>query len=139
MRIKTLAVFLMTLLAAQMLLSSPVFSGKPKVEVRVRVNEGLGKYPPQDTLNKYNSPVAGPLQSAEIFYFNVAVLSDNAEAVAQNNGQWCVKGDIYLSSIEYHGTLSGNDLVIEVPDKNGKIHKQNFVVYDHKWRKLADI
>jgi hypothetical protein len=86
MRIKTLALLLTTLLAAQMLLGSPVFSGKPKVEVRVRVNEGLGKYPPQDTLNKYNSPVAGPLQSAEIFYFNVTVLSDNAEATAQNNG-----------------------------------------------------
>jgi hypothetical protein len=44
-----------------------------------------------------------------------------------------------LSSVEYHATLGGNDLVVEVPDKNGKIHKQNFVVYDHKWRKLADI
>jgi hypothetical protein len=129
----------MALVVMQMALGSPVFSGKAKVEVRLKVDDGIGKYPSQDSLNKYNSPVAGPLQSAEIFYFNVMVASDNAEAVAQNGGKWCIKGETLLGSIEYHATLSGNDLIIEAPDKNGKIHKLNFVVYDHKWRKLADI
>ena len=139
MRTKSFASFLMALVAMQLVLGSPVFSGKPKVEVRLKVDDGIGKYPPQDSLNKYNSPVAGPLMSNEIYYFNVTIASDNVDAVAQNGGKWCIKGDIMLSSIEYHATLSGNDLVVEVPAKNGKPKRQNFVVYDHKWRKLADI
>ena len=67
------------------------------------------------------------------------VHSDNADAVAKNNGQWCIKGDDLLSSLTYHGTLSGNDLELEVPQPNGKIKKMTFVVYDHKWRKLSDM
>jgi hypothetical protein len=114
-----------------LLTASPILA-KSKVEVQVRVNEGIGKYPSQDTLNKYNSPVAGPLMSSEVFYFNVTVLSDNAEAVAKNNGQWCIKGDALLSSLTYRGTLSGNDLELEVPQPTGKIKKMTFVVYDRK-------
>ena len=139
MKIRPLAPLLVALLALQIVLGSPAFSAKQKVDVRVKVNEGIGKYPPQDSLNKYNTPLGGALTSAEIFYFNVAVLSDNVEAVAKNNGQWCIKGETELSSIEYHGTLSGNDLTIEIPQKNGKVSRANFVVYDRKWRKLADI
>jgi hypothetical protein len=59
--------------------------------------------------------------------------------VAQSDGKWCIKGDSLLGNSEYHATLSGNDLQVEVPQKNGKVKKFNFVVYDHKWRKLADI
>jgi hypothetical protein len=136
---KSLASVVVALLALQLLFGSPIFSGKPKVEVRVKVDDGIGKFPPQDSLSKSNLSVQGPLQSAEIFYFNVTVAFDNAEAVAQNKGQWCIKGDGLLGSLDYHATLSGNDLVIEVPDKNGKIHKMSFVIYDRKWRKLADI
>ena len=130
---------LLPLLALPLLLFPASLPAKPKVEVRVRVSEGLGKYPPQDSLNKHNSAVAGPLISGEIFYFNVTVLSDNAEAVAKNNGQWCIKGDIYLSSINYHGTLDGNTLEIEIPQKDGKTKKQTFGIYDRKWRKLSDL
>jgi hypothetical protein len=139
MKIRPLALIVATLLAFPLLLCPPGFPARARVDVRVRVNEGVGKYPPQDSLNKYNSPVAGPLMSNEIFYFNVTVLSDNADAVANNKGQWCIKGDVDLSSNEYHATLSGNDLEVEVPQKNGKMSKAKFVIYDHKWRKLADI
>jgi hypothetical protein len=126
-------------LGALFSLWAPAYSAKPKVEVRLKVNDGIGKYSQQDTLNKYNSPVAGPLMSNEVFYFNVVVSSDNADAVAQNKGQWCIKGEADLSSIEYHGTLSGNNMEVEVPQKNGKNKKVSFVVYDHKWRKLSDL
>jgi hypothetical protein len=139
MRTMPLAFLLPSFLALQLLLYATSLPARPKVDVRIKVNEGIGKYPPQDTLNKYNSPVAGPLMSGEVFYFNVTVFSDNAEAVAKNNGQWCIKGDIELHSFEYHGTLGGNDLEIEVSQKNGKTKKMAFVVYDHKWRKLSDI
>jgi len=139
LKIRSLKGLLLPLLAMQVLLCPLSLPAKPKVDVRVRVTEGLGKYPPQDSLSKSNSPVGGPLISSEVYYFNVTVLSDNTEAVAKNNGQWCIRGDVYLSSFEYHGKLSGNDLEIEVPQKNGKVSKMSFVVYDHKWRKLADI
>jgi hypothetical protein len=81
----------------------------------------------------------GALGGTQVFYLNVTVRSDNAEAVATSNGQWCIKGDALLGSLTYHGTLSGNDVELEVPQPNGKIKKMSFVVYDRKWRKLSDL
>lgn len=138
MKIKSLGPMACFLLALPFLLSPWAVAGKSKVDVRIRVNEGIGKYPQQDFLNERNTPMSGPLMSNEIFYFNVKVLSDNSQAVAKNDGQWCIKGDIYLDSNELHGTLSGNDLEIEVPQKNGKIKKVGFAIVDYKWRKLSD-
>jgi hypothetical protein len=121
------------------LLYATSLPARPKVDVRLKVSEGIGKVPPEDSLSRAHRPADGPLIPTEIFYFNVTVFSDDADAVAKNNGQWCIKGEILLHSFEYHGTLSGNDLEIEVPQKNGKTKKMTFVVYDHKWRKLSDI
>ena len=59
--------------------------------------------------------------------------------MAKNNGQWCIKGDELLSSIEYHGTLDGNNLEVEIPQKNGKTKKRSYVVFDRKWRNLSDL
>ena len=74
------------------------------------------------------------------FLANVTVLSDNAEAVAKNNGQWCILGDIELDkTAEYHGMLNGNSIELEIPDKNGKTKKKSFEVYDHKWRNLIEL
>lgn len=132
---------LQTLLAFQLLLWPLALSAKPKVEVRVKVNEAVGKNQPDDSLSRSGRSYESPLPQPTIWFMNVTVLSDNAEAVAQNNGQWCLKGegDSMLSSITYQGTLSGNDLEIEVPQPNGKMKKVHFVVYDHKWRKLSDL
>ncbi len=120
------------------LLASPLWA-KPKVDVRVRVNEGIGKNLPQDSLSRTGASIDGALVGNQVFYLNVTVLSDNAEAVAKNNGQWCIKGDDLLGSIEYHGTLDGNNLDIEIPQKNGKTKKKSYVIFDHKWRKLSDL
>lgn len=139
MKTKLLAVFLLPLLAWPLLLCQPSFAGKPKVDIQVKVNEGIGKNPPADSLSRTGSSYDGSLQSASVYYLNVVVTSDNADAVAKSNGQWCIKGDYLLGSLTYHGTLSGNDLELEVPQPNGKVKKMSFVVYDHKWRKLADI
>ena len=121
-----------------LLLAATSLWAKPKVAVRVRVNEGIGKNLPQDSLSRSGSPLNGPLAGKQVFYMNVTLLSDNAEAVAKNNGQWCIQGDELLSSIEYQGALSGNDLEVAVPQTNGKIKNKSFVIYDHKWRKLSD-
>jgi hypothetical protein len=134
-----LAILLLPLVALPLLFAERALAGKPKVDVQVKVNEGVGKNPPADSLSRTGSSYDGSLQSATIFYLNVTVTSDNADAVAKSNGQWCIKGDALLSSLTYHGTLSGNDLELEVPQPNGKIKKMSFVVYDRKWRKLADI
>jgi hypothetical protein len=120
------------------LATSPVLA-KPKVEVRIKVNEGIGKNLPQDSLSRTGSSMDAPLNSGQVFYLNVTVLSDNADAVAKNNGQWCIKGDTLLGSIEYRGILDGNSIEIEIPQPNGKTKKQTFGIFDHKWRKLADI
>lgn len=120
-------------------LGSPALAGKPKVEVQVKVNEGIGKNQPADSLSRAGSSYDGKLDLPQIYFLNVTVTSDNAEAVAKNNGQWCIKGDVFLGSVTYHGTLNGNDLEIEVPQPNGKIKKVSFGVYDRKWRKLSDL
>ena len=75
-----------------------------------------------------------------VFFANVTLRSDNAEAVAKNNGQWCITGDIELDrATEYHGTLNGENLEIEFPQKNGKIKKEHYEIFDHKWRKLIEL
>lgn len=135
---KSLARLLLALLALQLSVSTAV-SAKPKVDVRVKMNEGIAKTPPQDSLSRTGSAMDGALGSGSVYYMNITVLSDNADAVARNNGQWCIKGDILLESFEYHGTLDGNTIELEIPQKNGKVKKVSFGIYDRKWRKLADI
>ena len=139
MKVKSLGPLACFFLALPLTLSTLAVATKPKVDVRIMVNEGIGKYPQQDFLNERNTPVAGPLISNEIFYFNVKVLSDNTQAVAKKTDNGVSKVKSTLNSNEYHGTLSGNDLEIEIPQKNSKIKKMGFVIVDHKWRKLADI
>lgn len=130
---------LLALAAVLFALWTPALVAKPKVEVQVKVNEGAGKDQPADSLSRTGSSYEGKLNTPQIYFFNVIITSENAEAVAKNNGQWCIKGDILLGSITYHGTLNGNDLEIEMPQPNGKIKKVSFGIYDHKWRKLSDL
>jgi hypothetical protein len=130
---RSLTGLLLLLLAA-----SPLWA-KPKIAVRVRVNEGIGKNLPQDSLSRTGSSMDGAINAGQVFYLNVTVLSDNADTVAKNDGQWCIKGDDLLSSLEYHATLDGNNLEVEIPQTNGKIKKKSYVVYNHKWRKLSDL
>ena len=125
-------------LALLLVAASPLWA-KPKIQVRVKVNEGIGKNLPQDSLSRTGSSLDGSLGGTQVFYLNVTVLSDNADAVAKNNGQWCIKGDELLGSLEYHGTLDGNTLEIEIPQPNGKTKKKSYGIYDHKWRKLSDL
>jgi hypothetical protein len=141
MKMRYLVLALLPLLALQLLLWPSSLSAKPKVEVRVKVNEAVGKNQPPDSLSRAGRSYEAPLPQPTVWYMNVTVLSDNAEAVAQNNGQWCIKGESgsELGSITYQGTLSGNDIELEVPQPNGKIKKMSFVVFDHKWRKLAGL
>jgi hypothetical protein len=130
---KGLTWFLLALLTAL-----PVYA-KPKVEVGVKVNEGISKDQIGDKLsNGKSSP--GQMFSTTVWYLNVTVLSNNTEAVAKNNGQWCITGDTGLDvNATYQGTLDGNYLEIQVTGKNGKTKKLEFEVIDHKWRKLSEI
>lgn len=122
-----------------LLLAAAPLWAKPKVEVRVKVNDGFGKNQPQDSLSRTGSSYDGALQGGTDYFLNVTVLSDNAEAVANNNGHWCIKGDTLLGSFEYCGMLDGKNLEIDIPQKDGKIKKKSFVIFDHKWRKESDI
>jgi hypothetical protein len=139
MKLKTPASALFALWGLSLMLPASAVLAKPKVDITITVNDGIGKNVPQDSLSRTGSSMDGALGGVQVFYLNVTVHSDNAEAVAKNNGQWCIKGDALLGSLTYHGTLSGNDLELEVPQPNGKIKKMTFVVYDRKWRKLSDI
>jgi hypothetical protein len=133
-KMRFLAWLLLPLLAASPLLA------KPKVDVRIKINEEIAKDRAQDSLSKNTGSSLNTTFYGTVFFLNVIVLSDNAEAVAKNHGNWCISGDIELDrDTEYHGTLNGNDLNLEIPQKNGKIKKVTFEIFDHKWRKLSDI
>ena len=120
------------------LAASPLWA-KPKIDVRVKLDDGVGVDRAKESISRVGGASSATTIYTTVFYLNVTVLSDNAEAVAKNNGQWCIKGDDLLSSFEYHGTLDGNTLEIEIPQKNGKTKKKSYVVFDHKWRKLSDL
>jgi hypothetical protein len=139
-KMRPLAAFFLACLSLQPLVWPPSLCAKPKVDVRVTVKDGIGKNLPEDVPSRTGGGyIDGAFGGPQVFYFNVTVRSEKAEAVAKNNGQWCIKGDRLLGSFTYHGTLSGNDLEIDVPQKSGKMKKMTFVVYDHKWRKLSDM
>jgi hypothetical protein len=123
-----------------LLLAAASLQAKPKVDVRVKVTDSIGLNAPQASLSRDHNQSPANTFYAEVYFLNVTVLSENAEAVAKNNGQWCISGDIDLDkSIEYHGTLDGNTLEIEVPQTSGKAKKKTFEITDHKWKKLSEL
>jgi len=126
---------LLVLLAAAPLLA------KPKVAVHVTVNQGKGRDEVQDTLSKNGvSNSAADTVFATVYFLNVTVTSDKAEALAGNDGHWCIKGASPLDvNGEYPALLNGNGLDVQVPAKNGKTKTLHFEVLDHKWRTLADL
>ena len=77
----------LTGLVLLLLAASPLWA-KPKVEVRVRMNEGLGKNLPYDQISRSGMGGDGALMRGQVFFLNVTVFADNAEVVAQNNGQF---------------------------------------------------
>jgi hypothetical protein len=123
-----------------LLLAAPPIFAKPKVAVVVTVKEGMGKDYVQDSLAKSGNPIgiddAGGQGTniiyGRVFYINVTVLSNDGAAVAKNNGKWCIKGDTELELFTYEGTLDGNSLEVEIPQKNGKTKKAKFEIVDHK-------
>ena len=75
-----------------------------------------------------------------VWFLNVSVASENAEAVAKGNGQWCITGmDVLDVNGEYRATLDGNSLDVLVFLKNGKVKKEHFEIIDHKWRGLSKL
>jgi hypothetical protein len=123
-----------------LLLAASSLWAKPKVDVRIKIDDEIVKDRPQDQISRGGGASIPTSIFGSVYFSNVTVLSDNAEAVAKNNGQWCISGDIELDkATEYHGTLDGNNLELEIPQKNGKTKKKNFEVFDHKWRKLVDL
>jgi hypothetical protein len=123
-----------------LLLAAAPLWAKPKVEVRIKIDDQIIKERPKDSLSRGGGASIPTTIYGVIYFLNVTVLSDNAEAVAKNDGKWCISGDTELDkATEYHGTLDGVHLELELPQKNGKTKKKNFEVFDHKWRKLIDL
>ena len=128
-----------TWLLLMLLMTAPTYA-KPKIDVKIKVHEGVGRDRAQDSLSKSGSSSTENTTYATVFFLNVTVTSDNAEAVAKNNGQWCISGDTALDvNSEYTATLDGNNLDIEITVKNGKPKKHHYDVFDHKWRKLDEL
>lgn len=122
------------------LLAASPLPAKPKTDVRVKINDEVATDHAQDSLSKSAGSSMTTTMYQTVFYANITVSSDNAEAVAKNNGQWCITGDTELDrNTEYHGTLDGNTLKIEMVQKNGKTRTKSFEVIEHKWKKLSDL
>jgi hypothetical protein len=127
-------------LTLSILLAAFSLGAKPRVEVSVKISDEIAKDVPQASLSRDGSSTINTSIYGLIFYFNVTVFSKNEDAVAKNDGQWCITGDTQMDKgAEYQGTLSGNNLEIEIPQKNGKTKKKSYDVIDRKWRKLSDL
>jgi hypothetical protein len=118
----------------------PVWA-KPKIDVKVKVFNGIGRDRVADSLSKSEKTSSNTNESMlyeRVFYFNVTVTSDRPEPVlAKNNGQWCITGDTELDTSDlYDATLDGSNLDVEITAKNGKTKKYRYVVIDRQWRKL---
>ena len=111
---KPLICFLLAFVA----LSAAPLGAKPKLNVRVKVNDYFGKQRPTGNLGM---TLGNDSTFATIYYLNVTVLSDDANAVAKNNGQWCITGSMSLVvGGEYQGTLDGGAIHVDIPQKDGK-------------------
>jgi hypothetical protein len=134
MKMRPLGLLLLLLLAA-----FPVLA-KPKTDVRVKVNDEVARDQAQDSLSKSPGASMSTTIYGTVSYANITVSSDNTEAVAKNNGQWCIRGDTELdSNTEYRGTLEGNTLKIDMVQKNGRTKTKSYEVIEHKSKKLSDL
>jgi hypothetical protein len=107
---------------------------KPKVDVRVKIHDQWTRDKIDESMPNLGNSVSN-VTTITVAYLNVTVLSDNAEAVAQNKGQWCIVGDSLLDTQgDYQGTLDGTNLEIDVPQKNGKPKHFTYKVFDRSWR-----
>ena len=123
-----------------LLAAAPVWA-KPKIDVKVKVFNGIGRDAVAGSLSKSEKTSSNTNESMlyeRVFYFNVTLTSEKPEAIlAKNNGQWCITGDTELGVTElYDATLDGNNLDVEIIAKNGKTKKYHYVVIDRQWRKL---
>jgi hypothetical protein len=123
------------------LLATVPVCAKPKVDVRVTVNAGIGRDHVTSSLSKNNMATADNTMIKEtIWFLNVTVASDNAEAVAKGNGQWCISGADPLDvNGAYRATLEGSSLDVLVFLANGKVKREHFEIIDHKWRELSKL
>ena len=79
------------------LLTVAPLCAKPKVDVRVKVNEGLRKDRAADSLTKGGGATPGNTFTTGVWFMNITVMADDSEAVAKNGGQWCITGDAALN------------------------------------------
>ena len=126
-----------------MLLAAAPAWAKPKIDVKLKVFNGIGRDRVSGALTKNGSTPSNTndgMLYERVFYFNVTLTTERANAaLAKNNGQWCISGDAELNVDElYDATLDGNNLEIEITAKNGKSKKYRYVVIDRQWRKLDD-
>ena len=125
----------MICLLSLLLMASTVWA-KPKVDVRVNVD---GTVRMLETGGNLSLTIGGTYVS----YINVTVSSDNAAAVARNNGQWCIRSEEDIVELakngDYQAVLDGNFIEIEIPQTKGKPRKVSFSIFDYKWRKTFDL
>ena len=126
-----------------MLLAAAPAWAKPKIDVKLKVFNGIGRDRVSGALTKNGSTPSNTndgMLYERVFYFNVTLTTERANAaLAKSNGQWCITGDTELNVDEFYDvTLDGNNLEIEITAKNGKSKKYRYVVIDRQWRKLDE-
>ena len=144
--VKPLTRLLVALLCISPLIAKP----KPTVPIYVQIHEGNGEI--QTNTTEYSgvgSSGAGSYASTGSYsgatiFVNATVraqTSENAPAVATNDGKWCLLGSSEIPldpNVQYPGMLRGDGIDILVPQKNGKTKKIHFSVYDHAWKNLSE-
>jgi len=118
------------------LLTSAASAKTAKVNVHVKVGTSVKREKSQGSLSL---AVSAPI----ISYVNVTLTSDDASAVATNNGQWCIQSQDEAVDLpagaEYQGVLEGDYIEVAIPLTNGKTRKISFKIFDKKWHTPYDL
>jgi hypothetical protein len=128
------------LIVAVGLLALPLWA-KPKTVVYVQSHEAFEITGSADTLSRGDTPLgaySAPLAPPIDYFINVTVQVHDPQ-VPLTDAHWCIKGDAALGDLIYHGTISGNDMELEIPDKNGKNKNKSFKIIDRKWRERKNL
>ena len=124
-------------MAALLCISPAVAKPKPAALVYVKAVQGRGV---GFTITSDSRSSGISNDSGEKVYVNVVVSArtpDYAQAVAKNDGKWCLQGTFEMQpNSSYDGLLQGDGIDVVILQQNGKTRKMHFSIVARQWRNL---
>ena len=129
--------WLMRVIIALLCISPAIARPKPAALVYVKAVQGRGV---GFTITSDSRSSGVSNDSGEKVYVNAVVSArtpDYAQAVAKNDGKWCLQGTFEMQpNVSYDGFLQGDGIDLVILKQNGKTSKIHFSIVAREWRNL---